>query len=101
MVDSMRRELTMKAPASLGPRAGVLAGFIFLLLGVPPRAASAATVVAKDAVNTPVTVTDNGRTWTLDNGIVQVTVSKTSGNFRSLVYRGMETMSAGGSWEQN
>jgi hypothetical protein len=27
----------------------------------------------------PVTVTDNGRTWTLDNGIVKATVEKDAG----------------------
>src|SRR5215831_14044290 len=63
------------------------------------RAADGVTV-AKSEVNSPVTITDNGPSWTLDNGIVKVTVNKTSGNFRSLIYRGMETMSAGGAWEQ-
>ena len=38
--------------------------------------------------------------WTLDNGIVKATINKTSGNMRSLVYHGMETMGLGGVWEE-
>jgi rhamnogalacturonan endolyase len=48
-----------------------------------------------------VTVTDNGRTWILDNGIVKATIRKDSGSMASLVYRGVETMGGnGGYWEQ-
>ena len=48
-----------------------------------------------------VTVTDNGRTWTLDNGIVKATIRKDSGSMASLLYRGVETMGGnGGYWEQ-
>jgi rhamnogalacturonan endolyase len=59
-----------------------------------------APAVAKPEVNAPVTVTDNGRTWTLDNGIVKATINKTSGNMSSLVYRGLETQGGGGYWEE-
>jgi hypothetical protein len=34
---------------------------------------------ASPATAAPVTVTDNGRTWTLDNGIVKATVEKDTG----------------------
>src|SRR5262245_10042660 len=44
--------------------------------------------IARPSVNAPVTITDDGPTWTLDNGIVRATVNKTSGNMRSLVYNG-------------
>ncbi|HZZ27242.1 MAG TPA: polysaccharide lyase family protein [Pirellulales bacterium] len=64
------------------------------------RAADVAPVVAKSEVNVPVTAIDNGNNWTLDNGIVKATVNKRSGNMRSLIYHGIETMSAGGIWEQ-
>jgi rhamnogalacturonan endolyase len=48
-----------------------------------------------------VTVTDNGATWTLDNGIVKATIRKNSGSMASLVYHGVETMGGnGGYWEQ-
>jgi len=33
-----------------------------------------------------VTITDNGATWTLDNGIVRATVAKRSGQMSSLIY---------------
>jgi rhamnogalacturonan endolyase len=47
-----------------------------------------------------VTVTDNGQSWTLDNGIVRVTISKDSGLMPSLKYRGTEVLGGnGGSWE--
>ncbi|HVT90729.1 MAG TPA: hypothetical protein VHD56_17880 [Tepidisphaeraceae bacterium] len=65
------------------------------------RAAEGSPAVAQEQVSAPVTITDNGPSWTLDNGIVKVTINKTSGNFRSLMYHGVETMSNGGSWEQN
>src|ERR1035441_9842543 len=45
-----------------------------------------------------VTVTDNGRSWTLDNGIVKVTVNKDNGSLASLVYKGFNTGSRG-IWE--
>ena len=49
-----------------------------------------------------VTVTDNGKTWTLDNGIVKATVAKDTGSMPSLVYKGTEILKAsGGTWEHN
>jgi rhamnogalacturonan endolyase len=51
---------------------------------------------------TAVTVSDNGRSWTLDNGIVKATVTKDSGSMPSLTYRGMQMLAAsGGTWEHN
>jgi len=43
------------------------------------RAADAAPTIAKPAINAPVTITDNGATWILDNGIIRATVQKRSG----------------------
>lgn len=61
----------------------------------PAHAPKAAVVTA------PVTVTDNGRSWTLDNGIVKATVNKGSGSLASLIYHGVETIGGtGGYWEQ-
>jgi hypothetical protein len=37
----------------------------------------AAPVVDQTAVNAPVTVKDDGRTWTLDNGVVKAVIDKT------------------------
>lgn len=50
----------------------------------------------------PVTVTDKGNSWTLDNGIVKATVTKNSGSMPSFEYRGMQMLKAsGGTWEHN
>ncbi len=68
------------------------------------RQTSTAPRVAQPQVSAPVTVTDNGRTWTLDNGIVKATINKVNGNMPSLVYHGIETMGTGGNsggyWEE-
>ncbi len=77
-------------------------------LAVPAlRAADAsAPVVEKPAASTPVTLTEDERTWTLDNGIVKVVILKNSGNLQSMIYKGRETMGNGnarasGIWEQD
>ena len=44
------------------------------------QAAHVQPKVAKVTVNSPVTLTDNGDSWTLDNGIVKVTLTKSNGN---------------------
>jgi len=47
-----------------------------------------------------VTVTDNGASWTLDNGIVKATISKDTGLMPSLVFHGRNVLGGnGGSWE--
>src|SRR5690242_12660346 len=46
----------------------------------------------------PVTLQDDGEAWTMDNGIVRVTIDKNSGLMTSLVYRGYDTGSHG-IWE--
>ena len=65
-------------------------------------AAHAMPKVAKATVKTPVTLTDSGDTWTLDNGIVKVSVRKRDGNLTSLVYHGVEVLTKGNYsyWEQ-
>ena len=49
----------------------------------------AAPIVAKPNANAPVKITDNGATWTLDNGIVKAIIDK-GGVIPSLVYHGNE-----------
>jgi rhamnogalacturonan endolyase len=56
--------------------------------------------IEKVAVNSLVTLTDNGDSWTMDNGIVKATIAKRDGNLSSLVYRGIEILSHGRYWEQ-
>ncbi len=91
----------MKNPLSAGARGFLASAFMAMALAVPPlRAAEAGPVVAKPEANAPVTVTDNGRAWTLDNGIVKATINKGNGNLTSLFFHGVETMGAGGYWEQ-
>jgi rhamnogalacturonan endolyase len=63
-------------------------------------AADVAPAIAKPESSAAVTVTDNGRTWTLDNGIVKATINKTSGNLVSLLFHRIETMGGGGYWEE-
>ena len=70
----------------------------FVLTATALRAAG--PVIAKPKAAAGVTVVDNGRTWTLDNGIVAATIDKRSGNLSSLIYRGVNTMGGGGYWEQ-
>jgi len=62
--------------------------------------ADAAPAVAQSESNAAVSITDNSRTWTLDNGIVKATINKFNGNLSSLFYHGIETMGGGGYWEQ-
>ena len=67
----------MKTHLSVVPRGLLASAFISMALAAPVlRAADAAPVVAKPAVNAPVTITDNGATWTMDNGIVKATIIK-------------------------
>jgi len=48
--------------------------------------------VAKVTVNDPVTLTDNGDTWTLDNGIIKATILKKIGSLQQVAYHGVETL---------
>lgn len=91
----------MMTSNSAGPRCRVAAFFAGLTLILSlPFFAGAAPVVARAKADAPVTVTDNGYSWTLNNGIIEATISKNSGNLWSLVYHGVETMGGGGYWEQ-
>jgi len=64
------------------------------------RAADALPAVAKPKVNTPVTVTDGGTTWTLDNGIVKATILKANGNMQTILYHGVSIVGRSEYWEQ-
>ena len=63
-------------------------------------ASDAGPIVAKPVVNAPVTVTDDGDAWTMDNGIVKATINKNNSVMSSLIYQGVEIMGPGGIWEQ-
>jgi rhamnogalacturonan endolyase len=83
----------MNTLLSAAPRGLLASAFISLALAVPAlRAANGPPAVAKPAVNAPVTLTDNGDTWTMDNGIVKATVNKKNGCLLAINYRGVETL---------
>ena len=92
----------MNIAASPELRRFLASALIAVSLAAPaPRAAGAEPVVAKPAVDVPVTVTDSGEAWTLDNGILKAMVLKSSGKLTSLVYKGSETLNRNSeSWEQ-
>ena len=80
----------MKTLLSAAPRGLLASAFISMALAVPSLpAADGPPVVAKPNVNAPVTVTDNGNTWTMDNGIVKATIIKNNSIISSLVYHGV------------
>ena len=64
------------------------------------RAADNLPAVAKPNVNAPVTITDNGSTWTMDNGIVKATILKNNGNMQSLIYHGVTIVGRSEYWER-
>jgi rhamnogalacturonan endolyase len=91
----------MKTPLSASPRGNVASTFLALALVFPVlRPADAAPVIDKTETGAAVTVTNNGNTWTLDNGIVKATINKRNGNMPSLEFHGIQTMSGGGVWEE-
>ena len=64
-------------------------------------ASSTLPKVAKVSVNDPVTLTDNGDTWTMDNGMVKLTIRKGNGSIAELVYHGVSVLGRGGeNWER-
>jgi len=97
----------MRFPLSATPRALLTLALLSTALAAPAlHADDAPPVVAKPDTSAPVTVTDNGNTWTLDNGIVKAVILKRSGAVSSLVYKGVETAGNGqgrasGIWEQD
>ena len=61
-----------------------------LTAAVPAQqAAHALPKVEKVTVNAPVTLTEDADSWTLDNGIVKMTVLKKNGNMSTMVYHGV------------
>jgi rhamnogalacturonan endolyase len=72
----------------------------FFLVVTMLNAAHAAPIVAQPATSTPVTITDNGNSWTLDNGIVKATINKNNGNMPSLIYHGVSIVGRSEFWEQ-
>jgi len=102
-------------PASFAPYAMRTAKLIGLSLGLFAclccvlAAGSAQAPASKPAptsgANPPVTVTDNGTSWVLDNGYLTATINKKTGDMSSLKVHGLETQGFvsghhAGYWEQ-
>jgi rhamnogalacturonan endolyase len=79
----------------------VVAVFFSSSSAVAERTAAASPRVEKVTVDSPVTLTDNGDSWTLDNGILRATLSKRDGNLTALVYHGVSIIDHGRCWEQS
>jgi len=100
-LDPVIQLFPMKTLLSAALHGLLVSAFISMALAVPAlRAADGLPAIAKPAVNAPVTVTDNGATWTMDNGIVKATINKGNSHMTSLVYHGVNIMGPGGIWEQ-
>ncbi len=96
----------MKRLLSTGLRRLLTRAFVSLIMAAPVlRATGDPLVAARPEVNAAVTVTDDGRTWTLDNGIVKAVIDKRNGAMNSLFYKGIDTMGhdqgQSGYWEQD
>jgi rhamnogalacturonan endolyase len=81
----------------------ILAGSACLVLGLglpDGLAADALPTVAQPGSTAPVTLTDNGTSWTLDNGIVKATILKSNSNMSSLLYHGVSIVGRSEYWEQ-
>jgi len=78
-----------------------LALSVVFFSGTVARAADTLPKVAKVAVNQPVTLTDNGDSWTLDNGIVKMSILKSNGNMSTVIYHGVNIPNSRSEyWEQ-
>jgi hypothetical protein len=102
----MSRNRERVKPFPKPARFALLAVLVVVGITAPElRAADGPPVVAKTDGKAPVTVTDNGKTFTLANGIVTATINKRNGDLDSLVFKGLETMGheqgRSGYWEQD
>ncbi len=98
----MRKNLTRKSKLALLYPTIFLAATISTLQGArAQKAKEALPAIEKVSITAPVTLKDNGDSWTLDNGIVRATILKRNGNPSSIVYHGIEILTHGpGYWEQ-
>jgi rhamnogalacturonan endolyase len=72
-----------------------------LAFGAVAQQPAAIPKVEKVTVDAPVTLVDNGDSWTLNNGIVKATILKSNGNMSSIVYKGINIIPGHSEfWEQ-
>jgi rhamnogalacturonan endolyase len=100
--DSFQLERAMKTLSSVGLCGRFVCAFVAvaMILSAPLVRAADLPPVAKPAVSTPVTITDNGTTWTMDNGIVKATILKNNGNMQTIMYHGVSIVGRSEYWEQ-
>ena len=90
----------MNRPLSAGALALPASALFTLALAVSALQAADLPAVAKPNVGAPVTITDNGSTWTMDNGLVKMTVIKNNSNLQALVFHGVPIVSRSNYWER-
>jgi rhamnogalacturonan endolyase len=91
----------MKILLSAASRGFLASAFISMALVAPSLpAADGQPVVAKPNAGAPVTITDNGTTWTMDNGITKITIIKNTSVISSLVYHGVTILGPSENWER-
>jgi rhamnogalacturonan endolyase len=78
----------------------VASALLTLAVAMPTVRAQSLPAVAKPNVNAPVTITDNGDSWTMDNGIVKATILKSNGNMNPLIYHGVTVVGQSEYWER-
>ncbi len=76
-----------------------------LLMASPLFAADGPPKIANAGPGTPVTITQDARFFTLDNGIVKAVINKRNGDLENLYYKNIDTMGheqgRAGYWEQD
>jgi rhamnogalacturonan endolyase len=84
-------------------RRHIAAALLTIALALPlPQALAQTARVARSTTDAPVTITDNGEAWVLNDGIVKATILKHSGKMVSLIYKGLETQNERSEgWEQS
>jgi len=89
--------------ALVTPALAVISTLLPTLQAAPPAISPGGEAVQPALVknvDAPVTLSDKGENWIMDNGIEQMTVDKRKARVVSLKYRGLELMGPGGIWEQ-
>lgn len=83
-------------------RSVLVAAALMALAVVVPAARAADTLppVVKPNVKAPVTITDDGATWTMDNGLVKATIIKANGNMQTIMYHGVSIVGRSEYWER-
>ncbi len=105
VLNRLQRVITFHLPRLLTTKLRVrllllAASTLALAIAASPLHGQSAPAVAHATTSAAVTVTDNGGSWTLDNGIVKATVTKNNAFMPSFIFQGKQMLAAsGGTWE--